>query len=158
MTLHEITKYTNIDEHGNECPVVMNEKTGEARLKKPRFLAFTKSNFPAITKLSRDNPMASSVYLFFIENMDNSNALIASYESMQEHFGKSRKTIYNAIKFLKKNNYLSIIKSGNMNVYCINAQIVWSQSQEKIQYAKFNATVYVSKKEQAKYDLTKKII
>ncbi len=157
MTLHEKTNYTNIDEHGNLCPVVLNKDTGEIKIKKPPFLAFTKSNFPAITKLSRDNPMASAVYLFLIENMDKTNALIASYESMQEHFGKSRKTMYNSIKFLKNNGYLDIVKSGNMNVYCVNAQVVWNQSQEKIQYAKFNATVYVSKKEQAKYDLTKKI-
>ncbi len=157
MALHEKTNYTNIDEYGNQCPVVINEHTGEMKLKKPRFLAFTKSNFPAITKLAKDNPMASSVFLFLIENMDNTNALIASYEAMQEHFGKSRKTLYNSIKYLKENDYIQIIKSGNMNVYCINAQIVWNQSQEKIHYAKFNATVYVSKKEQAKYDLTKKI-
>jgi hypothetical protein len=155
MALHEKINYTNVDEHGNRCPVSINNNTGEIKIKKPNFLAFTKSNFPIITKLARDNPMASSVFLFFIENMDNANALIVSYDSMMEHFCKSRKTIYSAIKHLRDKGYIQILKSGNMNVYCINAQIVWSQSQHKIQYAKFNATVYVSKNEQVKYDLTK---
>ncbi len=157
MAIHENISYKKIDEHGNHCPVSINKDTGDIKIRKPNFFAFTKSNFPLITKLARDNPMAASVFLFLVENMDNTNALIASYDAMQEHFGKSRKTVYNAIKYLKGNGCIEILKSGNMNVYCINAQIVWNQSQEKIHYAKFNATVYVSKKEQAKYDLTKKM-
>ena len=157
MTLHESIKYTETDEHGNQCPVAVNDKTGEIKIKKPRFKAFNESSYPSVSKLAKDHYLANAVFHFLVENMDKTNALIVSYDAMQEHFGKTRKTIYNGIKYLRDNGYIKIVKSGNMNVYCVNAQIVWSQSQEKIKYARFNATVYVSKKEQVKYDLTKKI-
>ena len=137
-------KYKTTDGHGNTLPVVPDEKTGELKRMKAPFLAFTKNNFPAITKLSKDNPMASAILLFLIENMDNTNALIVSYQTLCEHFGRSRPVLSKYIKYLNENNYIKIMKSGNMNIYCINAQIVWNQSQEKIHFAKFNATVYMS--------------
>ncbi|NVK37489.1 MAG: replication/maintenance protein RepL [Gammaproteobacteria bacterium] len=157
MTLHESIKYTEVDEHGNACPVVVNTDTGEFKVKKPRFKAFNDSSYSNVAKLAKDHYLANAIFHFLVENMDRTNALVVSYDVMQEHFGKTRRTLYNGIKYLRDNGYINIIKSGNMNVYCVNAQIVWNQSQNKIHTAKFNATVYVSNKEQIKYDLTKKI-
>jgi hypothetical protein len=143
------TNYTSLtDDFGNKCPVKINNKSGEIKIKKPPFFAFNKSNFHSIENLIFEHQLAATMFMFFVNEMDNTNAICISYKAMEEIFLRSRKTLSNAISFLKENNYIVIMKSGNMNIYCINAQIVWSQSQDKIDYAKFNATVYITKTEQ----------
>ncbi len=150
MSLEEKTSYTNEDEFGNKCPVEFNKKTGEVRVKKPPFRAYSDRYHSEVAKLSRQYPLASSIFITLVDSMDNTNAIVMSYDAMIEIFNKKRTSIYNAIKYLKEHQFINILKSGNMNVYCVNAQIVWSQSHEKIHFAKFNATVYVTANEQKK--------
>ena len=148
MRLEEKTTRFLTDEFGNKCKVGMDDDTGEIKVFKPRFKALTEDMFPFVTELSRVNPQASAIFLFFVEHMGNQNALVVSYSAMEQHFKKGRKAIYNAINYLKENKFIDILKSGNMNVYCINARIVWNQSQDKIHFAKFHAVIYATKSEQ----------
>ncbi|MEY8200317.1 MAG: hypothetical protein RPS47_13835 [Colwellia sp.] len=148
MDIHEKITRNLIDDKGNKCKVGIDEKTGEMKIFKPRFKAFTEDVYPCVTELSRVNPQAAAIFLFFVEHMGNQNALIVSYAAMEEHFKKGRKAIYNSINYLKEKQFIDILKSGNMNIYCINARIVWNQSQDKIHFAKFNAVVYVNAHEQ----------
>lgn len=154
VRIHEKTKYTAVDENGIKYPVKQNNKTGELEIGNPYFFQFYKDNFNMIQKLIDENHLASRIFMFFIKNMDNTNALIVSYQVLEEIYGYKRTTISAAIKYLKINKYIDIQKSGNMNVYCVNAALVWTMDVNKLKYAKFNATVYISETEQSK---TKKI-
>lgn len=136
------------DEDGNKIPLKLNKETGEYEEKNPPFFQFYKQNTPLIRKLIKTNPLAAQIFMFFVENMDGTNAIIISYQAMEEIFEVSRRTINRAIKELKDNKYIDIQKSGNMNIYCINAALVWQQSRKKIKFAKFKATVYISESEQ----------
>ena len=156
MTIRAKVNYTKTDEFGNEYQVIVDEKTGELISKKPPFFGFTKKPFPKLAILAREQPLANAIFITFIDEMnEDTNAIIVSYEALMELLNKKRTSIYNAIKYLKENGFIEILKSGNMNVYCINAQFVWSKSQDKIHSAKFNATVFVTKKEQRKNFKTK---
>jgi hypothetical protein len=156
ITIKEETKYTGVDDSGNEIPMKLNEDTGEIEAKNPHFVQFYKENFHIIRKLFRRNGFAGELFLFFTENMDKTNALIVSYQTLQEVYNDvCLRTIQRAIKYLKDNKYIDIKKSGNMNVYCVNASLVWQDYRTNIKYAKFNATVYLSENEQVK---TKKVI
>lgn len=151
----EETKYTGIDGEGNKIPMKLDEETGELEAKNPHFFQFYKENFHMIRKLFRKNGFAGELFMFFIENMDRTNAIIISHQTLTEIYDDvCLRTIQRAIKYLKDNEYIDIQKSGNMNVYCVNAALVWQNSRNKIQYAKFNATVYISETEQSK---TKKV-
>jgi hypothetical protein len=126
----------------------LDKETGEVKIVKRPFHAFDKSNYPYIAELARKKPLANSVFTFLVDNMGAENALIVSYKAMMEHFEMTRRPLSDAIKYLKENKYIDVLQSGNANVYCINARIVWNQSQDKIHFAKFNAVVMVLKSEQ----------
>ncbi len=139
---------TKIKENGEVYPTKLDKETGEIKIVKKPFFAYEKVAHGYVEELSRRNPVASSVFTFLVNNMGSENALIVSYEAMMSHFQRGRRSLSDSIKYLKENKYISVLKSGNMNIYCINARIVWNQSQDKIHYAKFNAAVYVCKSEQ----------
>ena len=69
---------------------------------------------------------------------------------MCEVFGKARQRLSKAVNHLKKHNFIVVKKSGNMNIYCLNANVVWYRSREKIKFAKFKANVYKTYNEQLK--------
>ena len=148
LGLHAHTTFTKIDETGNILPLKLNELTGELTLKNPHFFQFYKKTFPLIMDLMAKNALAGRIFMFMVNEMNQNNALIISYVALSEIFQKSRRTISRAIKTLADGKYIQIQKSGNMNIYCINAALVWTQSRKKINYAKFNAAVYITATEQ----------
>ena len=122
-----------------------------------------KKNVVHLIKASQENPTALSVLLFFIENMNKMNAIIASYKVIQEVLGLSQPTVARSIKYLKEKGFIAIYKSGSSNVYVINNNLVWTNYGNKIQYCKFPAEVILSASEQSeieqhtklKFDYTK---
>jgi len=136
-----------VDHYGNEIPL-KKDKNGEYVEQNPFFYQLNKGTFPALRKLLMDYPLAGNVMLFLIENMDNTNSIIVSYQALSEVFGKTRQCLSQAIKHLKQHNFVGVYKSGNMNVYCLNANVVWHRSRENIKYAKFKSSVYMTFNEQ----------
>lgn len=43
--------------------------------------------------------------------------------------------------------FLTIIKSSNNNIYCLNANIVWQNSANNRKYASFTCAVHITKAE-----------
>jgi hypothetical protein len=80
--------------------------------------------------------------------MDNRNALVVSQQTLADTLDLGRTTIHLCTVYLKEKNALTVFKSGNTNVYALNAQIVWQDSAEAKRYAHFDAKVYISEKEQ----------
>jgi hypothetical protein len=142
------TKAQIQSENGEVFPTVLDKNTGEIkRIKKP-FHAFDKSKYPYIVELARKNPLANSLFCFLVDNMGVENAVMVSYKALEEHFDKTRRPLSDAVKYLRINKYIDVLKSGNANVYCINANLVWNKQQNQIHFAKFNAVVIISKSEQ----------
>lgn len=145
-------------ENGKKTPVAEKED-GTIEKFSSRFAKVSDEHFYIMNKLLRNHPTAALIYNFFLDNMDNTNAIIMSYDAMEEVFERSRSTLSKAISFLAKNDVIQIQKSGNMNVYCVNAQLAWRQKEDKKYFARFNATVYITKSEQqsTKTSFTKEI-
>lgn len=144
---HVKTQQFAVDEFGNQLPVSVDEN-GEFIEKNAFFFQFNKGTYPAVRKLLLDYPLAGNIFLFMVENMDNTNALMISFQAMSEIFGRTRQCLSKAIKHLKDHNFLDVLKSGNSNVYCLNANIVWHRSRDNIKFAKFKANVYLTYNEQ----------
>ena len=66
------------------------------------------------------------LFMLMLELMDESNGLIASQTILASRLGVSRPTISSAVKYLQKHKYIAIYKSGNSNVYFLNASLVWT--------------------------------
>lgn len=93
-------------------------------------------------------PAAGVVLSLFTEYMSDTNSLVMSFATMQELTGYSRAALGRATKTLVDNQFIQILKSGNANVYCVNAAAHWQVDAEKKKKCVFNATIVLSEKEQ----------
>ena len=55
-------------------------------------------------------------------------------------------TIYRGIKVLEENGFLSVLKMGTSNVYLVNEDLAWTDSNDKKKFAKYDGKILVSKK------------
>jgi Fe2+ or Zn2+ uptake regulation protein len=77
--------------------------------------------------IQRDNPTAALVFSVIREHMQlGTNALTISQAALCKILGSSRTTIYRASKYLTENNYVQLIKTGNVATYVVNEQIAFA--------------------------------
>lgn len=100
--------------------------------------------------LALKHPKAHAILLFLVDQMDNFNAVMCSYQVLQEVIDVSAETIRKNIKVLKDNGYIAVLKSGTSNVYAINDSVYWKSWGNKKQYSKFPANVVLALSEQEK--------
>jgi Firmicute plasmid replication protein (RepL) len=128
---------------------VLDKKTGELFESNAPFFQFRKHNFKLIRKLNEKSPTAANLFFFLVENMlESSNSVVVSQEALCEVLQVSRMTLHRAIKFLVEGKYVQILKSGVNNVYCVNADIVWTKRAGDLYHARFNTSVYLTSSEQ----------
>ena len=107
-----------------------------------------KDAYKAEDWLMSKSPIAYRIFKFLINNMDGYNAVVCSYQVLQEYFGISQDTVRRAIKLLKEKKYVDVHKSGTSNVYTVNKQIAWNSWGNNFKYAKFGANIIISENEQ----------
>lgn len=129
------------------------EKEERERTKKSpykHFVQFNKEAYKAEDWLMAKSPIAYRIFKFLINNMDHYNAVICSYQVLQETFSISSSTVTRAVKLLKDKKYVEVYKSGTSNVYVINKNIAWNSWGTNFKYAKFGANIILSESEQEK--------
>ncbi len=153
---------------GQRSPVVESEVidgvTGEIKKeltqRSARFFAYNQETYPSKVLLARKNPVANSIFEFFVSEMDNTNAICVSMNTLEQVFELKRNAISKHIKYLVDKSFISVFKIGNMNVYAVNAYVVWTQGDANLHRAKFTATMYLNFDEQTskiKREFSKKI-
>lgn len=115
-----------------------------------RFYQVNKDHSEDLMWLLNKNPMAYKVLLFLLDHMDKYNAVMCSYQVLQEYFGSSRQTLSNAVKLLKENGFVAILKSGTSNIYVVNNDLAWNSWGTNIKYCEFPANIILSISEQEK--------
>jgi biotin operon repressor len=128
--------------------VVTDPKTDELKEVNNNFVQFYKDSLDFVIEATRENPTALRVFFWIVQHMDNRNALVVSQQTLADTLDLGRTTIHLCTVYLKEKNALTVFKSGNTNVYALNAQIVWQDSAEAKRYAHFDAKIYISEKEQ----------
>ncbi|SFD03898.1 replication protein (RepL) [Bacillus sp. OV322] len=101
----------------------------------------------ALQWLIKENGLASAILMFFMENMNNRNGVVCSQQLLVDEFEKSRQTIYKAVKFLEKHNFINIGKIGTANAYIINPELAFQDKNSKKKYVSFDGTILLSKEE-----------
>ncbi|MGH0945384.1 replication/maintenance protein RepL [Bacillus mycoides] len=145
--LHQLQRLMELEKNH-----LAKEKEHEERKKNHNFIQLYRDNMPELRWLMSNHNFASSLLFFILEHMDNRNALACSYSVFEDYFGKSRSTVYRAIKLLEENGFLNILKMGTSNVYVINEDLAWSDSNDKKKFAKYDGKILVSKKENKDYE------
>jgi hypothetical protein len=120
----------------------------EARDKKNRnFVQIEKRAFKELRGLIDRSAVAAKVLMILAEKMNRQNALVCSYDTLSKLTKLSRQTLYKAIKLLKEENWIQVLKVGNANAYVINSRVFW-QSYGDRKYAVFNAVIVAGADEQ----------
>ena len=115
------------------------------------FVQFYRPFMDEIAELGTKNPVALKLFMFITKHMDYNNSLGVSMKALQEILGYSRQTLSKAVKYLKDKGWLCVLKSGTMNIYILNPQIVWTSYDGQKQWCKFQTNVIVTPSENAEY-------
>ena len=124
----------------------------EARASKNRvnggFYMMSRKAEKNLRAIQRDNPTAALVFSIIRENMQiGSNAITISQAALCQILKVSRSTISRATKYLGQNNYVQIIKTGNVSTYVVNERIAFAGTPGQ-RKAVFSATVVAHEIEQ----------
>jgi hypothetical protein len=108
--------------------------------------------------IQRNSPSAALMFSVIREHMQiGSNAVTVSQAALGKILNLSRSTISRASKFLADNQYVQIIKTGNVSTYVVNERIAFAGSAGQ-RRAVFSATVIAHECEQDEgWDEVKKL-
>lgn len=118
--------------------------------KNGNFIQIYRSHIDNLSILARYGT-AFDLFVLLIKHMDGQNALSVSYVTLEEIMGVSRTTISRAVKYLKENGFLEVLKNGNSNVYIVNPELAWTSYDNQKKYCKFTSNVLLSQTENAEY-------
>lgn len=127
------------------------EETLTQEQKNSNFVMMYREHMPEIRWLMKTSGIASGILNFIMEHMDNKNALICSQQVLIDYFEVSRPTVARAIKLLKDNGFIDVLKSGTSNVYIVNQEIAWTSWNNSRKYCKFDGNILISATENKDY-------
>ena len=113
------------------------------------FVQVSRAYLKAWRGLIRKNGLAAEILFYLVERMGRTtNAVVCSYATLTEVTGYSRRSVATAIKILKDDRWIQVVKIGNASAYCINEKVIWQAGTNQRKYAIFSATVVASGSEQ----------
>ena len=127
----------------------------ENEKKNSNFIMMYREHMTEIRWLINKSGKAANILNFILEHMDYNNALMCSYQVFMDYFEISHSTVVRAIKLLKENGFIDVLKSGTSNVYIVNQEIAWTSWDNKKKYCKFNGNILISAKENKDYQYRK---
>lgn len=116
---------------------------------------FNREHSKEMIWLAGKYPKAHQILLFLLDQMDDYNAVMCSYQVFQEALEISKQTITRSIKVLKDKGFLAVLKSGTSNVYIVNDDLAWGSWAVNKPYCKFPANIILSATENQEYILEK---
>ncbi|MBO0940077.1 replication/maintenance protein RepL [Fibrella sp. HMF5335] len=129
---------------------MVDYQTGEVDVVNDNFVQLYVDKLDLIIEMTGENHTAVKIFVWLLQHMDKRNALVISQQALAEALDLSRQTIHTSTKYLREKKAVDILKSGNTNIYAVNAQIAWKADANGKKYALFNAAVYISDSEQDK--------
>jgi len=141
-------KMLELDQKARQKQIADEEKAEEESRKNRDFVQYSRKSMKELAYLQQKSGLAGALFTYISMNMNTENKLLVSQETLAEIFEVNRVSISKAIKLLIEKKFLTILKSGNSNIYCLNADVVWSTDNKKKEYAEFKTNVIISKTEQ----------
>lgn len=115
------------------------------------FIQLYRDHIDDVAKLARDNGKAYDLFMLLVKHMGGTNALAVSNIALSELLQVTTRTVQRAVKYLKDNGWVCVLKSGTSNVYIVNPDVAWTSYGNQKQYCKFQANVLLSSSENAEY-------
>lgn len=134
--------------------VLEAERAERRLLKNMDFVQVSRAELRAIAKLGSKSSLALDLLMIFAQSMNKQNAVMMSFKAMELTLGKSRPTLDRAIRLLKQDNWVQVVKVGTANAYVLNQAVFWTDRGDKRKISNFSAQVITTLEEQDK-DLRK---
>ena len=115
--------------------------------KNHNFIQLYKHNMSAYRNLIKTDPTAAEIFLFLAEYMTTANAVCCSQKVLQEVTQKGRTTVFKAVRKLKEQGFVNVLKTGSSNIYVLNPEVVWSAYKTSKPYCKFEGPILIAKSE-----------
>lgn len=147
MGRDEITVATELDRKMRLQAQAAEDAQKELEKKNFHFLQLDKRNIKEVRSLIGRSPKAAQILTLMAEHMNNQNALVISMQTLIELTGWSRPTVSSAIKLLREERWLQVLKLGTANAYILNNAVFWQASRDK-KLACFSAQIVASSSEQ----------
>lgn len=113
------------------------------------FMIFKREGSPALRGLIAKSGVAAQIFIFLAEQMDRTNAVVASGTALSECLGISKGAVSKAVKLLVEENYVIRLNSGGTSVFALNDEYVWTAWASGKKTSMFrNASVLIAKSEQ----------
>lgn len=125
------------DKEGNEIsstPIKGNED----------FTMIFNRHLKSIREIAAANAPALQTFTVLIELMDNMNAVDVSMDTLSAIIGLSRQAISKHVKYLAANGFVQVARTSGSYVYYINADVVWKNKADKIDFAVMKTNVVMS--------------
>lgn len=119
----------------------------ELRRNNYNFLQLEKRSIKEIRRLAKESPAAHEILLLLAEKMNRENAIMCSSQTLQELTGRSRPTVTRAIKVLRDEKWVQVVKIGTANCYLINNAVFWQSAGDR-KHSHFRAAIVASASEQ----------
>jgi hypothetical protein len=114
------------------------------------FVQVSRSDLRAIADLGAKSSLALDLLMVLAQSMDKQNAVMVSFKAMEQILKKSRPTLDRAVRLLKQDNWIQVVKVGTANAYVLNTSVFWTDKGDKRHLASFNARVVTTFDEQDK--------
>lgn len=115
------------------------------------FVQTDRATHEAWARLGAKNAAASALLHVLVANVGEYNAVVASHKVLATLMGASVSTIKRGLKVLEEGNWIEIQQigaSGTVNAYVVNSRVAWTESRDKLRYARLQAEVILAEDEQ----------
>lgn len=121
------------------------------------FVQFSREYMKNWRTLIARKPLSASILMFLIEKSSSqvggTNAVVCSYKVLEEITGYGRSSVASAVKILREENWIQVVKIGTTHAYAVNERVAWRGGKNGRKYSIFSATVIGTESEQASADM-----
>lgn len=114
------------------------------------FVQVSRAELRAIGELGAKSALALDLLMVLAQSMDKQNAVMISFKAMELILGKSRPTLDRAVRILKEDQWVQVVKVGTANAYILNSAVFWTDKGNNRYLSDFSAKVITTLGEQDK--------
>ena len=132
----------------NQALDLIQRMKAEADLRKNiNFVQISRNSMAELRRLQMQDQFAAYLLFLFAEKANKQNAIMMSIHTIVQITGKTKRTVLRAIKKLRDERWIQVIKVGTANAYVLNSVVFWSDYAYR-KYTTFGATIIASQDEQ----------
>lgn len=132
----------------NQALDLIQRMKAEADLRKNiNFIQISRNSMAELRRLQMQDQFAAYLLFLFAEKANKQNAVMMSIRTIEQITGKTKRTILRAIKRLRDERWIQVVKVGTSSAYVLNNIVFWSDYAHR-KYATFGATIVASQTEQ----------